>query len=80
MSRESESTIEFLQQRVDELEARVAFQEDSLQALDDVLAKQDALLNKQQMQLQLLAEKFKAVELKSDQPYAPMAEERPPHY
>ncbi len=80
MSRESESTIEFLQQRVDELEARVAFQEDSLQALDDVLAKQDALLNKQQMQLQLLAEKFKAVELKSDQTYAPMAEERPPHY
>lgn len=69
-----------MQQRIDELETRVAFQEDSLQALDDVLAQQDALLNKQQLQLQLLAEKFKAVEQKSDQPYAPAAEERPPHY
>lgn len=71
---------EKLQQRVDELETRVAFQEDSLNELDKVIAAQDALLAKQQLQLQLLAEKFKGMESKLDQPVAMGGDERPPHY
>lgn len=69
-----------LKARIDELETRIAFQEDSLVQLDDVIAQQDALLSKQQMQLQLLAEKFKTMEARLDSPQSPPSDERPPHY
>lgn len=71
---------EQLQQQIEELETRLAFQEDTLNALDKVIAEQDRLLSRQQMQLQLLAEKFKTMESRLDDPQAPMADERPPHY
>ncbi|MBU3069555.1 SlyX family protein [Aestuariicella sp. G3-2] len=71
---------EQLQQQIEELETRLAFQEDTLNALDQVIAEQDRLLSRQQMQLQLLAEKFKTMESRLDDPQAPMADERPPHY
>ncbi len=76
----SVSDSEKLQQRIDELETRVAFQEDNLSELDKVIAAQDALLAKQQLQLQLLAEKFKGMESKLDQPITIGGDERPPHY
>lgn len=80
MSDQDIQELQLLRQRVDELETRLAFQEDTLNTLDQVVAEQDQLIGRQQVQLQLLAEKFKAMESRLDQPQAPVADERPPHY
>jgi SlyX protein len=80
MDKTQNSDVEVLKARIDELETRVAFQEDSLQSLDEVIAEQDLRLSKQQMQMKLLAEKFKAIETKWDQPDIASGSERPPHY
>lgn len=74
-----EPELQHLRQRVDELETRLAFQEDTLNTLDRVVAEQDQLISRQQLQLQLLAEKFKSMESRLDQPQA-VVDERPPHY
>lgn len=79
MSRQDDQELQHLLQRVDELETRLAFQEDTLNTLDRVVAEQDQLISRQQLQLQLLAEKFKTMESRLDQPQA-MVDERPPHY
>ncbi|WP_439134835.1 SlyX family protein [Pseudomaricurvus sp.] len=77
---DSGDTQQQMQQQIEELETRLAFQEDTLNALDTIIAEQDRLLSRQQMQLQLLAEKFKTMESRLDDPQAPAADERPPHY
>lgn len=69
-----------IQQQIEELETRLAFQEDTLNTLDKVIAEQDKLLARQQMQLQMLAEKFKTMESRLDHPQASDFDERPPHY
>lgn len=68
-----------LRLQIEELETRLAFQEDTLNTLDQVVAAQDQLLSRQQMQLQMLAEKFKTMESRLDHPQA-VVDERPPHY
>jgi len=80
MEKIQKSEVDVLNERIDELETRVAFQEDSLQSLDEVIAEQDLRLSKQQLQLKLLAEKFKSIETKWDQPDIGSGNERPPHY
>ncbi len=70
-----------LEARLAELESRIAFQDDSLQALSDVVAAQNIELDKLRRELSRQAERLKALALAVDDNAAsPTAEERPPHY
>lgn len=67
-----------LQQQISELESRLAFQEQTLQELNEVITRQDEQMMKMQVQLQYLAKKLKEVspsQLASEQEETP-----PPHY
>lgn len=44
-----------LEQRIDELEARLAFQDDTIQTLNDVLVEQQRMVERMKAQLELLA-------------------------
>lgn len=66
-----------IEQRLAELEIRQAFQDDTIQALNDVIASQQIALEKLQRQVQLLAQRQAemkpAFELADNEP-------PPPHY
>lgn len=70
-----------LQLRVDELETRLAFQEDTLQALSEQLAHQQSVTEQQQQMLQALYAQLRDVQdTSSSDGAAPASQERPPHY
>lgn len=66
-----------LEQRIVELEARQAFQDDTIQALNDVLVEQQRLVDRLQAQLSALARRQEEMQgrLEIDDDEAP-----PPHY
>lgn len=67
--------------RVDELETRLAFQEDTLQALNEQLAHQQSVTEQQQQMLQALYAQIRDVQdASSADGAAPVSQERPPHY
>ncbi|MDX1497751.1 MAG: SlyX family protein [Salinisphaeraceae bacterium] len=70
-----------LEDRVEELEAKLAFAEDTLQALNDVIARQDAEIVKLQRELRGHAERLKglASALEADSVNTAV-DEKPPHY
>lgn len=63
-----------------DLQSRVAFQEDTLQALNDQLVEQGALLQTQSLQIQLLNKKINDLVLQLENLEGPAKIERPPHY
>ncbi len=70
-----------LHRRIDELESRVAFQEDSIQQLSDALGEQQLQMGRLEDTCKLLLDRVKSLqglvdELSGDS--APV--ERPPHY
>ncbi|MHA6494752.1 SlyX family protein [Pseudomonas borbori] len=66
-----------IEERVNELESRLAFQDDTIQALNDVLVAQQRLLERMQLQLAALAKRQQDLHGQFD-----MTEEEapPPHY
>lgn len=68
---------------IEDLQARVTFQEDALQQLNQVVAGQTKQIDRLEQQLQMLAVKYRdlrhAVEEGSGDAASP-ADERPPHY
>ena len=67
--------------RVDELEMRLAFQEDTLQALSEQLAHQQNVTEQQQQMLQTLYAQLRDVQdANGADGAAPASQERPPHY
>lgn len=65
---------------VQELQIRLSFQEDSLQSLNEVIARQDETIRQLQEQLRYFAKKVKTVESSVGQPGINVGDERPPHY
>jgi SlyX protein len=65
--------------RVEELEIRLAFQEDMLSELNNILSRQDGELIRLREQLRALSEKHVDLQYRVDQG-GESAEERPPHY
>ena len=66
-----------LESRVVELETRLAFQDDTIQALNDVLVEQSRMIERLQQQLAILAKRQEELQgsvgvMESDAP--------PPHY
>lgn len=68
---------------IEDLQARLSFQEETLQQLNQVVARQTRQIDRLEQQLQLLAVKYRdlrdAVEDGPGEPGSP-ADERPPHY
>lgn len=75
----SESLVEQLQARIDELEMRQAFQEDTLNDLNAILARQDAEILKLIAQVRSVSEKHLDLQYRVDQG-GEASSERPPHY
>ncbi len=67
-----------LEERITELETRLTFQEGGIQALSDVLARQQQQLESMQEMLQEIQARLK--ELAATKAAAPTAEPPPPHY
>ncbi|WP_026146391.1 SlyX family protein [Zestomonas thermotolerans] len=65
-----------LEDRVTELESRLAFQDDTIQALNDVLVEQQKLLERLQVQLTALAKRQEEMGWLD----GPQDEAPPPHY
>ncbi len=63
-----------------DLQSRVAFQEDTLQALNQVIADQDAGIRQLQKQVQLLNKKLNDIANNIGQGGSQEGEEPPPHY
>ena len=67
-----------LEQRIEELEMKLAFQESTIDALDEQVIKLNELVNDQQEKLRMLISKIQQVEPSN---MASQAEETPPpHY
>lgn len=68
----------YLLQRLDELEMKAAFQENTLEQLNQALIEQQFIIEKMQLQLRYLAQKLKDLQPSN---IATQAEETPPpHY
>ena len=67
-----------MEQRLTELESRVAFQEDTIQKLNDVLVGQQEQIDKLENELKYLNGKVK--DLATELTAAEVKEEIPPHY
>ncbi len=70
----------FLQQRVDELEMRLAFQEDAMQTLHEQIARLQQETEKQQQMLQVLYRQWREMQDSAESGAAATAQEKPPHY
>lgn len=68
-----------LNARVDELETRLAFQEDTLTQLNDVIAAQDAQLRALLGRVKDVAEKYQDLSYEMQKGSKP-GDEKPPHY
>ncbi|WP_043315996.1 SlyX family protein [Microbulbifer sp. HZ11] len=68
-----------LEARVDELETRLAFQEDTLTQLNDTIAQQDAQLRALVGRLKEVSEKYQDLMFEMNKGDKP-GDERPPHY
>ncbi len=74
-----------LQARIEELEARVAFQDDSLQSLNDIIARQDQELSRLRRELAAQAGRLKGLVEQMDEAntgghIGSAVDEVPPHY
>ncbi|MCO5785184.1 hypothetical protein DHB74_02315 [Pseudomonas sp. G11-1] len=64
--------------RMDELEMRLAFQDDTIQALNDVVSRQESQLERLQRALELLARR--QADLAASMPGETEDDQPPPHY
>lgn len=71
-----------LQERVTQLESKIAFQDDTIEQLNDALCEQQKQMHQLTVNVRVLTEKLKEViSTKSEQPNHFSADtERPPHY
>ena len=69
-----------LESRLDELESRLAFQDDLIESLNEVIAQQDQNLSKLVLQVQILKEKLVEFEKSTIISSLSSRHELPPHY
>ena len=66
--------------RLDELESRLAFQDDLIESLNEVIARQDRDLSRMAQQLKDLSTKISDLSESGAAPSHPADHEIPPHY
>lgn len=67
-----------LENRIDDLEAKMAFQDDTIQALNDIVGKQQLELDRLRRAVELLARRQS--DLAASMPGETADDEPPPHY
>ena len=65
-----------VEDRINELETRVAFQEESLQKLDEALADQQKQLSTLEYRIKVMTEQLLEIDVGNPDP----EDEKPPHY
>lgn len=68
------------QDEIVEIQTRLAFQEDAIAQLNDVIAKQDAEILSLKHQMMILAQRMKELQVNPSGDLLNTANERPPHY
>ena len=66
-------------QRIDELEARLAFQEELIQQLNDALGSQQVQMEELRTAVRILSQRLKEAQA-GPEPNGNPPDERPPHY
>ena len=69
-----------LQDELIDLQTRVAYQEDTLSQLNDIVTKQDAEILQLQQQVRLLAKRLDELHYAPEGEAGEALSERPPHY
>lgn len=69
-----------LEEQVIELQMRIAYQEDALEQLSDVIAKQDVEIVQLKQQIRLLIQRVEDVARLPGEEGGTLVDERPPHY
>lgn len=63
-----------------ELQTRLAYQEDTIQQLNNVITQQDATILQLQQQMRLLAKRVDEISFTQDGSSDDVTNDRPPHY
>lgn len=63
-----------------ELQVKVAFQEETIDALNTVLTRQQNQLDRLQQELQMLRDRYEQLATEQSAPVAESVSEKPPHY
>jgi len=74
------SSVEQLTARIDQLESQLAFQEDIIESLNQLVTQQADAVYKLQNQVKLLATKHQQFQAQQNEGADPSAHEPPPHY
>lgn len=69
-----------LQEQLIDLQTRVAYQEDTLEQLNQVITQQDADINQLKQQIRILAQRLEDSLRTQGQDGELIQDERPPHY
>lgn len=69
-----------IQEQLIDLQTRVAYQEDTLEQLNQVITQQDADIVQLKQQVRLLAQRLEDAVRSQSQAGAPGQDEKPPHY
>ncbi|WP_223671152.1 SlyX family protein [Kangiella shandongensis] len=74
------STLESLQHQIDELQTKLAFQDDTIEQLNRIVIRQDEIIRLLQSKFSLIGDKIQDIEANlPNKPFNPQ-EEVPPHY
>ena len=65
-------------ERIDDIEAKIAYQEDTIERLNQAITRQQEMINRLERMCKLLGERIS--EIKSDKASDASAEPPPPHY
>ena len=69
-----------IESRLDELESRLAFQDDLIENLNEIIARQDRALVRLELRVKALSDKFNDLAESSAIPGDSSGHEVPPHY
>ena len=69
-----------IESRLDELESRLAFQDDHIESLNEIIARQDRELGRLELRVKTLADKLNDLMESAAMPGADAGHEVPPHY
>jgi len=69
-----------MNERIEELESRLAFQEDLIESLNETVARQDRVLAQLELKVKALADRINDLGEAASMPGAEPGHEVPPHY
>ena len=74
------STLESLQHQIDELQTKLAFQDDTIEQLNRIVTRQDEVIRMMQAKFSVIGDKIQDIEAHlPNKPFNP-GDEVPPHY